>query len=54
VRFTGTVLPGQTLRTEMWKEKNKIIFQTIIKETGKPALAAAAVELMDSNALPKL
>ncbi|KEF63223.1 peroxisomal hydratase-dehydrogenase-epimerase [Exophiala aquamarina CBS 119918] len=54
VRFTGTVLPGQTLRTEMWKENSKVIFQTSIKETGKLALAAAAVELVDTNVTSKL
>ncbi|OIW28375.1 NAD(P)-binding protein [Coniochaeta ligniaria NRRL 30616] len=47
VRFAGTVLPGQTLVTEMWKEGNKVIFQTKVKETGKLAIAGAAAELVD-------
>jgi multifunctional beta-oxidation protein len=45
VRFAGTVNPGQTLVTEMWKEGNHVIFQTKIKETGKLALAGAGAEL---------
>ena len=45
VRFAGTVLPGQTLRTEMWKDGNKVIFQTKVVETGKLCIAAAAAEL---------
>lgn len=47
VRFAGTVLPGQTLVTEMWKEGNKVIFQTKVKETGKLAIGGAAAELVD-------
>jgi multifunctional beta-oxidation protein len=46
VRFAGTVVPGQTLRTEMWKEGGKVIFQTKVVETGKLAIAAAAAELV--------
>ncbi|KAK0665114.1 hypothetical protein QBC41DRAFT_349810 [Cercophora samala] len=46
VRFAGTVNPGQTLITEMWKEGNKVIFQTKVKETGKLAIGGAAAELL--------
>ncbi|RMZ87629.1 hypothetical protein DV736_g5136, partial [Chaetothyriales sp. CBS 134916] len=49
VRFAGTVLPGQTLVTEMWKEGNKVVFQTKVKETGKLAIAGAAAELVDGG-----
>ncbi|KAF2091913.1 short chain dehydrogenase [Saccharata proteae CBS 121410] len=46
VRFVGTVLPGQTLRTEMWRAGNKVIFQVKVVETGKLAIAGAGVELV--------
>jgi multifunctional beta-oxidation protein len=49
VRFAGTVLPGQTVQTEMWKEGNKVIFQTKVKETGKLCIAGAGAELVDSG-----
>jgi len=49
VRFAGTVVPGQTLRTEMWKEGNKVIFQTTVVETGKPAITSAAAELVSTG-----
>ena len=49
VRFAGVVLPGQTLRTEMWKEGNKVIFQTKVVETGKLCIAGAGAELLDGK-----
>jgi multifunctional beta-oxidation protein len=47
VRFAGVVLPGQTLKTEMWKEGNTVLFQTTVVETGKPAITGAGVELLE-------
>ena len=46
VRFTGTVLPGETIVTEMWKEGGKIVYRARVKETGKACISNAAVELM--------
>ncbi|KAL8642655.1 MAG: hypothetical protein Q9228_000660 [Teloschistes exilis] len=54
VRFAGTVLPGQKLRTEMWKEGNKVVFQTKVVETGKLCIAGAGAELMEGGKKAKL
>ncbi|KAL2012868.1 hypothetical protein VTN00DRAFT_393 [Thermoascus crustaceus] len=53
VRFAGVVLPGQTLKTEMWKEGNTVVFQTTVVETGKLAISGAGAELLE-GAKPKL
>ena len=50
VRFAGVVIPGQTLRTEMWKEGNVVVFQTKVAETGKLCIAAAGAELAGQGA----
>jgi multifunctional beta-oxidation protein len=47
VRFVGTVAPGQTLKTEMWKDGALITFQTTVVETGKLCIGGAGAELMD-------
>ena len=49
VRFAGTVVPGQTLRTEMWREGNRVVFQTKVVETGKLCIAGAGAELMEAG-----
>jgi len=51
-RFTNPVIPGNNLITKMWKENNRIYFQTIVEGTSKPALSAAYVELNQTNVSP--
>ena len=52
VRFSKPVLPGQTLRTDMWQQGNRVHFQTSVQDTGNIVISGAYVDLTEVSAPP--
>ena len=48
VRFVGTVLPGQTLRTEAWESRDDcvVLFRMTVLETGKLCISGGRAEIL--------
>jgi len=45
-RFAKPVYPGQTIRTEIWKEnEDKLFFRCKVKETDEPCITGGWVKL---------
>ena len=53
-RFSSPVLPGQTLRTLMWKEGQLILFKCQVAETAGTCLSGGWVKIGPVQALSKL
>jgi len=49
-RFAAPVLPGQTLKVDMWKGGSRVYFRTSVVETGKDVIVGAYVDLKDASA----
>lgn len=50
VRFAAPIIPGQTLKIDMWKEGKRIHFVTSIVETGKNVIIGAYMDLKEITA----
>jgi multifunctional beta-oxidation protein len=51
VKFSGLVIPGDTLKTDIWRERgsqvNWVLFRMTVVETGKICIAGGVVELVN-------
>ncbi|XP_068749860.1 peroxisomal multifunctional enzyme type 2-like [Montipora capricornis] len=46
-RFSKPVIPGQTIQTDMWRDRNRVFFQCKVVENGQIALSGGFVDLKD-------
>lgn len=55
VRFSKPVLPGQTLRVDMWREpNNRVCFRTVVVETNTEVLSGAYVDFKQIVVKPNM
>lgn len=47
-RFAKPVFPGQTIRTDMWVEEGRVLFECTVQETGKKCLTGGWVKIQGS------
>jgi acyl dehydratase len=49
VRFSSQVFPGETLRTEIWREDSHVVFQTRVIERDKIVLSNGRAEISNTS-----
>ncbi|CAG9766389.1 unnamed protein product [Ceutorhynchus assimilis] len=52
-RFSKPVVPGQTLRVDMWRDGNRIHFETVVVETNQAVITGAYVDLKSIKMPPQ-